>query len=110
MRHSTATHPYYFYPRVGPVLAIGIAVECWIGVTNESGRRTVRVAGRLKIAHVPELLTACAGSAMLILDLSDLISADMAGIEALRRMRTNGAILVGTPGYIHLKIADKVSE
>ena len=47
---------------------------------------------------------------MLILDLSDLISADMAGIEALRRMRTNGATLVGTPGYIHLKIADKVSD
>ena len=74
-------------------------------MTNEAGRRTVRVAGRLKIAHVPELLTACAGSPVLVLDLSDLISADVAGIEALRRMRTSGAILVGTPGYIHLKIA-----
>ena len=65
----------------------------------------MRVAGRLKIAHVPELLAACADSPVLELDLRDLISADMAGIEALRGMRAKGATLVGTPGYINLKIA-----
>ena len=80
-------------------------MECWIGVTTEGARRIVRVAGRLKIAHVPELLAACADSNALELDLRDLISADMAGIEALRRMSANGVTLVGTPGYIHLKIA-----
>ena len=79
-------------------------VECWIGVTTEGARRIVRVAGRLKIAHVPELIAACADHPVLELDLSDLVSADMAGVEALRRMRANGAILIGTPGYINLKI------
>ena len=70
----------------------------------------MRVAGRLKVAHVPELLAACADSPAvelnaLELHLSDLISADMAGIEALRRMRRKGAVLVDTPGYINLKIS-----
>ena len=79
-------------------------MECWIGVTTEGERRIVRVAGRLKVAHVAEMFAACADSPVLDIDLTDLISADMAGIEALRRMRAKGAILVGTPGYIHLKI------
>ena len=79
-------------------------MDCWIGVTTEGERRIVRVAGKLKFAHVPEMFAACADSAVLEIDLTDLISADMAGIEALRRMREKGATLVGTPGYIHLKI------
>lgn len=73
-------------------------------MTTEGQRRIVRVAGRLKVEHVPEMLAACADSPVLEIDLTDLISADMAGIEALQRIRTKGAILVGTPGYIRLKI------
>lgn len=79
-------------------------MECWIGVATEGHRRVIRVAGRLSVAHVAELLTACAGGEALEIDLSDLVSADLAGIEALQRVRSNGAILVGTPGYIGLKI------
>jgi ABC-type transporter Mla MlaB component len=79
-------------------------VECWIGIVTEGERRVLRVAGRLEAAHVPELLTACAGEHVLELNLSDLVSADTAGIEALQRVRRNGATLVGTPGYILLKI------
>jgi hypothetical protein len=89
---------------VGLFLAISNSVECWIGVTNDGGRRIVRVAGRLRVTHVAEMFAACAGSPVLEIDLTDLISADMAGIDALRRMRAKGATLVGTPGYIHLKI------
>jgi len=84
-------------------------MECWIGVSTKGDRRLVRVAGRLGIAHVPELLTACAESPNLELDLSDLVSADCAGIEVLQRVRAKGATLVGTPGYIRLKI-DSVIE
>jgi hypothetical protein len=80
------------------------AVECWIGVTTEGERRVIRVAGRLSVAHVSELLTACADTPALEIDLSDLVSADPAGIEALERVRSKGATLVGTPGYIRLKI------
>ena len=88
----------------GAVLAINTIVECWIGVTTEGERRIVRVAGRLSLAHIPEMRVACAESPVLEIDLTDLVSADMAGIEALRRIRAGGATLVGTPGYIRLKI------
>jgi hypothetical protein len=37
-------------------------------------------------------------------ELSDLLSADAAGIDALRRVRTAGATLMGTPAYIKLKL------
>ena len=79
-------------------------MDCWIGVVTEVDRRVVRLAGRLSVAQVPELLTACAGGGRLELDLTDLVSADVAGIEALQRVRANGATLVGTPGYIQLKL------
>jgi hypothetical protein len=85
-------------------------VECWIGVATDSGRRVVRVAGRLSAAHVPELLTACAGGDVLELDLSELVSADTAAIEVLQRVRSKGATLVGTPGYIRLKIDSTASR
>jgi hypothetical protein len=32
------------------------------------------------------------------------VSADAAGIEALRRVRANGAMLVGADGYLQLKL------
>ncbi len=79
-------------------------MDCWIGVVTENDRRVVRLAGRLSVAQVPELLTACADSRILEIDLTDLVSADIAGIDALQRVRANGGILVGTPGYIQLKI------
>jgi hypothetical protein len=79
-------------------------VDCWIGIVTEGDRRIVRLAGRLSAAQVPELLTACAGDGPIELDLSDLVSADAAGIEALQRVRHQGVRLVGTPGYIQLKI------
>jgi hypothetical protein len=79
-------------------------VDCWIGIVTEGDRRIVRLAGRLSAAQVPELLTSCATSGALDLALSDLVSADPADIEALQRVRGQGATLVGTPGYIQLKL------
>ena len=79
-------------------------MECWIGVATEGNRRVIRVAGRLSVAHVSELLTACGEAGDFQLDLTDLASADGAGIEALQRARTRGATFVGTPGYIQLKM------
>ena len=38
------------------------------------------------------------------LDLTELVSADVAGIEALQRLRGQGATLFGAPGYIQLKL------
>ena len=79
-------------------------VDCWIGVVTQADRRIVRLAGRLSVVQVPELLTACAEGLPIELDLTDLVSADVAGIEALQRVRQKGARLVGAPGYIQLKL------
>jgi hypothetical protein len=79
-------------------------VDCWIGIEQEGDRRVVRLAGKLGIAQVPDLLLACTQASLLRVDLTELVSIDAAGIEALRRVRTRGAILSGAPGYIQLKL------
>lgn len=89
---------------MAPVLPPASAVDCWIGVVEEFDRRIVRLAGRLAFAQVPELMRSCEGAAALQLDLTDLVSADVAGIDALVRIRARGARLVGVPGYIQLKL------
>ena len=80
-------------------------MECWIGVEDERDRRIVRLAGRLAEAQVPELLMACSDAGRLELDLTDLLSADVAGLEALQRVQARGATFVGVPGYIQLRLA-----
>jgi hypothetical protein len=57
-------------------------VDCWIGVVQQTDRRLVRLAGRLSAAQVPELLGFCAEIAPLQVDLTELVPADAAGIEA----------------------------
>jgi hypothetical protein len=79
-------------------------VDCWIGVGQSGTRRVVRLAGRLTSAHVPELLKACNGSHELDLDLSELLSADVAGLDAIRRIHHNGASLIRPSGYIQFQL------
>ena len=89
----------------GPCLASRHrAVDCWIGLVEGSGRPVVRLAGRLSVAQVSELLRMWADVAPVELDLTDLVSADSGGIEALRRIRDAGTPLVGAPGYIRMRI------
>jgi hypothetical protein len=38
------------------------------------------------------------------------VSADVAGIEALQRLRGKGATLVGAPGYLQLKLDSPSGE
>jgi hypothetical protein len=80
-------------------------VNCWIGVEEHDGRRIVRLAGEFRMEQVIELLTVCdpdrdPGE----LDLSELVWADTAGLEALQRLRNRGVSFVGTPAYIQLKL------
>ena len=84
-------------------------VDCWIGVVQEPDRRLVRLAGRLSVAQVPELLETCAESLPIELDLTDLVSADAAGIDALQRLRSKGARLVGAPGYLQMKLDSRAA-
>lgn len=91
--------------RVASLLRTGaLVVDCWIGVVQERGRRIVKLAGRLGEEQVPDLLAVCVRPRGLQLDLSDLVSADAAGVDALRRMRAMGASLVSVPGYIQMKL------
>ena len=85
-------------------------VECWIGVLHQTNRRVVRLAGRLSVAQVPELLGTCAGEGPLEIDLTELVSADMAGIGALQRLRDQGASVVGAPRYLQLKLDSTLGE
>jgi hypothetical protein len=84
-------------------------VDCWIGVIHEADKCLVRVAGTLTRAQVPELVKACSNCGTLVLDLHDVVNADAAGIDALRGFRNAGATLVGTSGYILMKIDSSVA-
>ena len=81
-------------------------VECWIGVEQNGDHWLVRLAGRLSVDQVPDLLRVCGEHSAdpVNVELSDLLSADAAGIDALRRVRKAGATLTGTPAYIQLKL------
>jgi len=80
-------------------------MDCWIGVTRHADRTVVSLAGRLGAAQAPELLAACLQAGRpLQLDLSELVSLDAAGVEAILRLRAHGVTLVGVPGYIQLKL------
>ena len=80
-------------------------MECRIQVQNHDAVRTVMVAGQLGGVHVPDLLVACGeASAMLRIDLSDVVSIDPIAVEALCRLKASGAQLVGVPVYIQLKL------
>ena len=91
---------------MAPVLRLAVSVDCWMGVAQEADRRVIRLAGRLAFPQVPELLHACEGTdwLQLQLDLKDLVSADVAGIDVLRRIHARGAELLNVPGYIQLKL------
>lgn len=82
-------------------------MECWIGHVDEPDKRVVRVAGYLASAQVPDLMTVCRSSSprCLVIDLSDLLNADVVGIDALRRLAREGASLVQVPEYIRLKLS-----
>jgi len=79
-------------------------VDCWIGVAQEGDRCVLRLAGRFGEEQVPELLLACATARPAYLDLTDLMSTDAAGLEALSRIRLQGATIMGAPKYIQLKL------
>jgi hypothetical protein len=81
-----------------------LAVDCWIGVCDEGDRRVVRLAGRLCEDQVPDLLRSCGTPPLVTLDLTDLVSTDDAGIDALNRIRVGGGTLTGAPHYIQLKL------
>ena len=60
---------------------------------------------------MPDFVETCARAERpLRIDLSELVSVDAAGIEALLRVRQMGAVFDGLPEYLHLKIEARARE
>lgn len=76
-------------------------MDCRIQVEVRPDACTVYLAGHLKAEQVPELRSVCASVASPVrLDLTDLLSADPVGIDALRRLGQGGAEFVGVAHYL----------
>jgi hypothetical protein len=81
-------------------------VLCRIHVTESAGQSTVAVAGRFAAGHVAALLDACArASGRLRIDLTEMLSADVAGKVTLRDLADAGAELVGLARYLQFELA-----
>jgi hypothetical protein len=81
-------------------------MECRIQVEARSEACTVSLAGHLRAEQVPELYRLCGSiGSRLRLDLTDLLSADAVGIDALRRLGHGGAELVGVAQYLRRLLA-----
>ena len=83
-------------------------MDCLITREQASGRSIVHVVGRLTEAQVPDLLEACADAAVspVSVDLTDLVSLDAVGLQALRRVRVEGTTLTNVPRYMESMLAD----
>ena len=79
---------------------------CWIQVVHGPDAKTVQLAGHLTAPHVCNLLSVCseASAIRVRLDLHNLISVDPVGLHALRRLRSEGAELVGIARDIEQKL------
>ena len=81
-------------------------MECRIQVEDRSEACTVSLAGHLRAEQVPELCRVCGtATGRIRIDLSDLVSADAVGVDALRRLGRGGAELVGVAHYLRRLLA-----
>ena len=79
-----------------------------ITTTADGGVRTVKVDGRLLSGETAELVRACQGSlGSLVIDLSDLHSADDEGVTVLKDLRAHGAKLRGARLYLSTLLEDQ---
>ena len=90
----------------GVALASPRPVDCRIQIFREPDGCTVQLAGRLEAAQAGELRYVCAtATGHLRIDLTDLLSADAVGLDALRQLRRRGAELMGTAPYLRQWLA-----
>lgn len=76
-------------------------MECRIQVQQHADGCTIQLAGRLNAEQVYELQSVCAAATGRVrIDLTDLLSADPVGLDALRRLRVAGAEITGEARYL----------
>jgi len=75
------------------------------------GSARLKLDGFLTGAETPALRRAWAGvTERLVLDLTDLRSADRQGVSVLRELRAQGAEIVGASPYIQILLGDTPTE
>ena len=88
-----------------------VGVDCRLDVTRDATGAVVHLAGRLRHLQVPDLVETCVNAGLpLRVDLSQLISADAVGIDALIRVRDMGGVLDGLPTFLQLTIDSRTEE
>ena len=76
-----------------------------LSVTETGGSTTVHVDGRLMASGLSELKRLVRGlEGPIVIDLSNLLSADDAGVAELRSLAGRGAKLIGASPYVSLLI------
>ena len=82
---------------------------CRIDVAEDAGVYTVRIAGRLAGPAVGDLLRVCSdATGTLRIDLTDLLSVDADGIDALRRLVEDGGELCGVAQYLRHELGTEI--
>ena len=82
-------------------------MEIRIDVTSEGPETVFRIAGRLSGAAVPQLRKACDPiKGAFVLDLSNLLFADDAGIDVIRTLGEKGAEVRGASPFVQLLLDD----
>ena len=72
-------------------------------ITSDGPEDVVRVSGRLTEAGIIHLETVCCSSKKdCVLDLSDLVFADEAGIKAIQELKRNGTAYRGASPFIEM--------
>jgi len=80
-------------------------MPCRIDARRNEQRLVLHLAGDLTEEYVPAFLEECASEgARLVIELDELLSADVVGLDALRRVEERGALLVALPFYLRLKL------
>jgi len=86
-------------------------VEFRIDIESEGSVTVVRIIGRLSNTAVKKLIEACDQvKGAIVMDLSDLRSADTSGISAIQRLSEKGAEIRGASPFIHLLLKDVSRE
>ncbi len=82
-------------------------MEIRIDITSEGPETVIHIAGRLSGTSVAQLIKACDPiEGAFVIDLSNLLFADDAGIDTIRTLDDTGADVHGASPFIQLLLGD----
>ena len=82
-------------------------MEIRIDITSEGPETVIHIAGRLSVTSVAQLKKACDPiEGAFVIDLSNLLFADDAGIDTIRTIDKKGAKVRGASPFIQLLLDD----